>query len=153
MKSHVSPLPPKKPTAPRRRRAMAVRPPLLRFELATLPPIEGQLLGELTPPRQIAEDADLLAAYLQAREVLTADIRRFWGGIVLRSNGESADRGALSDLAEVLRDTGEAYSRDAETARATEKMPEWACAAEARASLYAEAFRAVRRLVRGGAAA
>jgi hypothetical protein len=132
---------------------MAVRPPLLRLEAAPLPPIEAHILGELTPPRQIAEDADLLAAYLQAREVLTTDIRRFWGGIVLRSGGDSADRGALADLAEVLRDTGEAYSRDAETARATEKMPEWACAAEARASLYAEAFRVLRRLVRGGAAA
>ena len=153
MKSHVSPLPSKKPAAPRRRRAMAVRPPLLRFEAATLPPVETSLLGELLPPRQIADDADLLAAYLQAREVLTADIRRFWGGIALRSGGETADQAALTDLAEVLRDTGEAYSRDAETARATERMPEWACAAEARASLYAEAFRSLRRLIRGGSAA
>ena len=146
-KSHVSPLPPK-PAAPRRRRPMATRPPLLRFEASNLPALETRLFGELTPPKQIADDAELLAAYLEARETLTADVRRFWGGIARRTGSEIADPAALADLAEVLRDTGEAYERDAVTAR----TPDWATAAAARASLYAGAFRALRRLVRGSGA-
>jgi hypothetical protein len=148
MKSHVSPLPSKQTTL-RRKRPMATRPPLLRFDASTLPAFEAVLVGELTPPKQIADDAALLAAYLEARETLTADVRRFWGGIARRTGGEAADPAAIADLADVLRETGEAYKRDAELAR----TPDWATAAEARASLYASAFRALRRLVRGGSAA
>jgi hypothetical protein len=95
-----------------------------------------------------ADDADLLTAYLEARETLTADVRRFWGGIARRVEHDSADPAALADLAEVLRDTGEAYQRDAEMAR----TPDWAAAATARASLYGSAFRALRRIVRGSGA-
>jgi len=146
-KSYVSPLPPT-PVAPRRRRPMATRPPLLRFDASTLPPLETSLFGELAPPKQIADDADLLTAYLEARETLTADVRRFWGGIARRVEHDSADPAALADLAEVLRDTGEAYQRDAEMAR----TPDWAAAATARASLYGSAFRALRRIVRGSGA-
>lgn len=148
MKSHVSPLPSARP-APRRKRPMATRPPLLRFDASNLPAFEAVLFGELTPPKQIAGDAELLAAYLEARETLTADVRRFWGGIARRTSGEAADHAALADLADVLRETGEAYERDAELAR----TPDWATAAAARASLYGNAFRALRRLVRGGSAA
>ena len=52
----------------------------------------------------------------------------------------------LRDLADLLRDTGEAYKRDAEIAR----TPDWQTAAVARASLYTTAWRAVRRMLRGG---
>jgi hypothetical protein len=137
--SHVTPLPPKRTV--RRKRAM-VSKPLLRFDVSDLPALEETLLGALVPPRGIAADADLLAAYIEARNTLVSDVRRFWGGIARRVGTGAEDREVVAELADLLRDTGEAYKRDAETAR----TPEWGIAAVARASLYESAFRAIRRL-------
>jgi hypothetical protein len=120
--------------------------PLLRFDVSSLPALESRLLGDLAPSKLIAASPALLAAYNEAREVLAADVRRFWGGIVRRSDGIAADPELLRDLADLLRDTGEAYKRDAEIAR----TPDWQTAAVARASLYTTAWRAVRRMLRGG---
>jgi hypothetical protein len=121
--------------------------PLLRFDVSTLPAIEARLFGELAPSKLIAASPALLAAYTEAREVLAADVRRFWGGIARRAEGGAADPELLRDLADLLRDTGEAYKRDAEMAR----TPDWQTAAIARASLYTTAWRALRRMLRGGA--
>jgi hypothetical protein len=95
---------------------MATRPPLLRFDASTLPPLETSLFGELAPPKQIADDAELLTAYLEARETLTADVRRFWGGIARRVEHDSADPAALADLAEKV-NLSEQAARVAETRR------------------------------------
>lgn len=137
--SHVTPLPPKRTV--RRKRAM-VSKPLLRFDVHDLPALEETLLGALMPPHGIAADADLLAAYIEARNTLVSDVRRFWGGIARRVGTGAEDREVVAELADLLRDTGEAYKRDAENAR----TPEWGIAAVARASLYESAFRAIRRL-------
>lgn len=142
--AHVTPM--VAATAPtRRRRKMAT--PLLRFDVSSLPALESRLLGDLAPSKLIAASPALLTAYNEAREVLAADVRRFWGGIARRSNGIAADPELLRELADLLRDTGEAYKRDAEFAR----TPDWQTAAMARASLYTTAWRAIRRMLRGGA--